>query len=515
MSKIELLIQKAHGGLTDVFVTNKGAWYGKTYDMRNYISHLHLSRLFYVLNYHATGIYFSIVKPLNVGRTGDYMAAWIYIPNSITVASEDLLKLVSLVQEKIVSGVEQYDNLRPLLDSSYPDLQYIDCMPVRQTEALAYRMYGQNTDFVYLGNLLAQGLDQSYYKKYKAVFFLDIPARNEVPQSVLQQMYDLSRNGFEQPAYLFPPQTLPVAGMELFVNQVPFRDKPLKTILGSKLNILLHRTGYKDVVLSVNICKPRQSFLLQNEILWEKEINAQMFHVMFKGRLAMQYQLLVNGNLVSSDHSISIREQEARNARVEVMKPGCANYQGYLNLTQPLTHTIVLQELPIRSASHTSKSNSSVFASRKFLLGMIVYTVIVFFAGICLGDLINKNDIQENPEMSTPIENEVSPESDNNLDSESSESSELESEGKRNTDRKTSRKQQTDQPEKQKDKAKAQGKETEEPKEKSGAESAASGKSVSQSADKHASQTNRNKDNESANVSTHSSEDSPKSNKEK
>ena len=25
MSKIELLIQKAHGGLTDVFVTNKGA----------------------------------------------------------------------------------------------------------------------------------------------------------------------------------------------------------------------------------------------------------------------------------------------------------------------------------------------------------------------------------------------------------------------------------------------------------------------------------------------------------
>lgn len=515
MSKIELLIQKAHGGLTDVFVTNKGAWYGKTYDMRNYISHLHLSRLFYVLNYHATGIYFSIVKPLNVGRTGDYMAAWIYIPNSITVASEDLLKLVSLVQEKIVSGVEQYDNLRPLLDSSYPDLLYIDCMPVRQTEALAYRMYGQNTDFVYLGNLLAQGLDQSYYKKYKAVFFLDIPARNEVPPSVLQQMYDLSRNGFEQPAYLFPPQTLPVAGMELFVNQVPFRDKPLKTILGSKLNILLHRTGYKDVVLAVNICKPRQSFLLQNEILWEKEINAQMFHVMFKGRLAMQYQLFVNGNLVSSDHSISIREQEARNARVEVMKPGCANYQGYLNLTQPLTHTIVLQELPIRSASHTSKSNSSVFASKKFLLGMIVYTVIVFFAGICLGDLINKNDIQENPEMSTPIENEVSPESDNNLDSESSESSELESEGKRNTDRKASRKQQTDQPEKQKDKAKSQGKETEKPKEKAGAEAAASGKSVSQSADKHASRTNGNKDNESANVSIHSSEDSPKSNKEK
>ncbi len=510
MSKIELLIQKAHGGLTDVFVTNKGAWYGKTYDMRNYISHLRLSKLFYVLNYHENGAYFSIVRPLNVGRTGDYMAAWIYIPNSITVASEDLLKLISLVQEKITSGVEQYDNLRPFLDNTYPDLQYVDYMPVRQSEALAYRMYGQNTDFVYLGNLLAQGLDQSYYKKYKAVFFLDIPARNEVPPSVLQQMCDLSRNGFEQPAYLFPPQTLPVSGMELFVNQVPFRDKPLKTILGSKVNLLLYRAGYKEVVLSVNISKNRQPLLLQSEIPWEKEISAKMFHVMFKGRLAAQYQLFVNGNLVPGDCSISIREQEAKNARVEVMKPGCANYQGYLNLTQSLNHTIVLQELPKKVVSHAPKSSNSVFASKKFLLGMIVYTVIVFFAGICLGDLINKNDINENSVMSAPIENEVSPESESSLDSESSD---FQTKDKRNMERKATRNELTNQAEKQKDKMKLPEKDSEVSAQKTGTESPTSGKSVSSISTKQASQANENKDKAPANTNTHSSEISQKSNK--
>lgn len=510
MSKIELLIQKAHGGLTDVFVTNKGAWYGKTYDMRNYISHLRLSKLFYVLNYHENGAYFSIVRPLNVGRTGDYMAAWIYIPNSITVASEDLLKLISLVQEKITSGVEQYDNLRPFLDNTYPDLQYVDYMPVRQSEALAYRMYGQNTDFVYLGNLLAQGLDQSYYKKYKAVFFLDIPARNEVPPSVLQQMCDLSRNGFEQPAYLFPPQTLPVSGMELFVNQVPFRDKPLKTILGSKVNLLLYRAGYKEVVLSVNISKNRQPLLLQSEIPWEKEISAKMFHVMFKGRLAAQYQLFVNGNLVPGDRSISIREQEAKNARVEVMKPGCANYQGYLNLTQSLNHTIVLQELPKKVVSHAPKSSNSVFASKKFLLGMIVYTVIVFFAGICLGDLINKNDINENSVMSAPIENEVSPESESSLDSESPD---FQTKDKRNMERKATRNELTNQAEKQKDKMKLPEKDSEVSAQKTGTESPTSGKSVSSISTKQASQANENKDKAPANTNTHSSEISQKSNK--
>lgn len=510
MSKIELLIQKAHGGLTDVFVTNKGAWYGKTYDMRNYISHLRLSKLFYVLNYHENGAYFSIVRPLNVGRTGDYMAAWIYIPNSITVASEDLLKLISLVQEKITSGVEQYDNLRPFLDNTYPDLQYVDYMPVRQSEALAYRMYGQNTDFVYLGNLLAQGLDQSYYKKYKAVFFLDIPARNEVPPSVLQQMCDLSRNGFEQPAYLFPPQTLPVSDMELFVNQVPFRDKPLKTILGSKVNLLLYRAGYKEVVLSVNISKNRQPLFLQSEIPWEKEISAKMFHVMFKGRLAAQYQLFVNGNLVPGDRSISIREQEAKNARVEVMKPGCANYQGYLNLTQSLIHTIVLQELPKKVVSHAPKSSNSVFASKKFLLGMIVYTVIVFFAGICLGDLINKNDINENSVMSAPIENEVSPESESSLDSESPD---FQTKDKRNMERKATRNELTNQAEKQKDKMKLPEKDSEVSAQKTGTESPTSGKSVSSISTKQASQANENKDKAPANTNTHSSENSQKSNK--
>lgn len=465
---------------------------------------------FYVLNYHENGAYFSIVRPLNVGRTGDYMAAWIYIPNSITVASEDLLKLISLVQEKITSGVEQYDNLRPFLDNTYPDLQYVDYMPVRQSEALAYRMYGQNTDFVYLGNLLAQGLDQSYYKKYKAVFFLDIPARNEVPPSVLQQMCDLSRNGFEQPAYLFPPQTLPVSGMELFVNQVPFRDKPLKTILGSKVNLLLYRAGYKEVVLSVNISKNRQPLLLQSEIPWEKEISAKMFHVMFKGRLAAQYQLFVNGNLVPGDRSISIREQEAKNARVEVMKPGCANYQGYLNLTQSLNHTIVLQELPKKVVSHAPKSSNSVFASKKFLLGMIVYTVIVFFAGICLGDLINKNDINENSVMSAPIENEVSPESESSLDSESSD---FQTKDKRNMERKATRNELTNQAEKQKDKMKLPEKDSEVSAQKTGTESPTSGKSVSSISTKQASQANENKDKAPANTNTHSSEISQKSNK--
>ena len=173
MSKIELLVQKAQGGLRDVYITNKGEWYRKTYDMRNYISKLHLGNLFYVLNYNPLGTFFTIVRPLDVGRSGDYEAAWIFIPSTISVLADDLIKIVSLAQQDIVNGTEQFDNLSPLLNNVYPDLQYIDYNPIQQTPALAYRLYGQNTDYVYLGSLLQKGIDQSYYKKYQAVFFFD------------------------------------------------------------------------------------------------------------------------------------------------------------------------------------------------------------------------------------------------------------------------------------------------------------------------------------------------------
>ena len=39
-NKLEILVQKAQGGLRDLRISRKGAWYNKTFDLRNYINHL-------------------------------------------------------------------------------------------------------------------------------------------------------------------------------------------------------------------------------------------------------------------------------------------------------------------------------------------------------------------------------------------------------------------------------------------------------------------------------------------
>lgn len=173
------------------------------------------------------------------------------------------------------------------------------------------------------------------------------------------------------------------------VNHAPFRDIPIKTTVGSKVKLLLHRNGYNDVVTTVNVIKTRQPMKFQGEIPWEKEIHSKMFQVLYKGRSVTQYQLIVNGNQLLADHPITISEYAAKYARVEVMVAGCSNYQAIMDLTQPV-QPIILQDAPKKDVSKTSKSKKTLFSNMKFILGGIVYTVVVFFLGVCIGEWLNE-----------------------------------------------------------------------------------------------------------------------------
>ena len=386
MSKIELLVQKAQGGLRDVYITNKGEWYRKTYDMRNYISKLHLGNLFYVLNYNPLGTFFTIVRPLDVGRSGDYEAAWIFIPSTISVLADDLIKIVSLAQQDIVNGTEQFDNLSPLLNNVYPDLQYIDYNPIQQTPALAYRLYGQNTDYVYLGSLLQKGIDQSYYKKYQAVFFFDLATRNSIPSQIISQMADLSKMGFEQPAFLFPPQHELPNGIQAFLGQSPFNSMPIKVALGSNVQLQLLRSGFENIVTTIRVNQPRQILNLQGEIPWEKQITRKKFRVSIKGREVTQYQIYVNGILLLEDHPISIPERQVKLAKIEIKKSGCVPYTGRHDLSSDAPIFLNLTErIHVRPGGYGNEGSKPFYANWKFIVGAAFYTLLILCLGISIG----------------------------------------------------------------------------------------------------------------------------------
>lgn len=401
MSKIELLVQKAQGGLRDIYITNKGEWYRKTYDMRNHISKLHLGNLFYVLNSNPLGTFFTIVRPLDVGRSGDYEAAWIFIPSTISVLADDLIKIVSLAQQDILNGTEQFDNLSPLLGNVYPDLQYIDYNPVQQTHALAYRLYGQNTDYVYLGSLLQKGIDQSYYKKYQAVFFFDFATRNSIPSQIISQMADLSKMGFEQPAFLFPPQHELPNGIQAFLGQSPFNSMPIKVALGTNVQLQLLRPGFEDIVTTIRVNQPRQILNLQGEIPWEKQITRKKFRVSIKGREVNQYQIYVNGILLLEDHPISIPERQAKSARIEIKKSGCVPYTGMHDLSSDAPIFLNLTErVHVRPGGYGNEGSKPFYANWKFILGAAFYTLLILCLGISIGTAIEGNNHANDNSMS-------------------------------------------------------------------------------------------------------------------
>ena len=404
MSKIELLVQKAQGGLRDIYITNKGEWYRKTYDMRNYISKLHLGNLFYVLNSNPSGTFFTIVRPLDVGRSGDYEAAWFFIPSTISVLADDLIKIVSLAQQDILNGTEQFENLSPLLSNVYPDLQYIDYNPVQQTPALAYRLYGQNTDFVYLGNLLQKGIDQSYYKKYQAVFFFDLATRNSIPSQIISQMADLSKMGFEQPAFLFPPQHELPNGIQAFLGQSPFNSMPIKVALGTNVQLQLLRPGFEDIVTTIRVNQPRQILNLQGEIPWEKQITRKKFRVSIKGREANQYQIYVNGILLLEDRPISIPERQAKSAKIEIKKGGCVPYTGMHDLSPDAPIFINLTERNhVRPGGYGNEGSKPFYANWKFILGAAFYTLLILCLGISIGTAIEGNNHANDSMSNTEI----------------------------------------------------------------------------------------------------------------
>ena len=404
MSKIELLVQKAQGGLRDIYITNKGEWYRKTYDMRNHISKLHLGNLFYVLNSNPLGTFFTIVRPLDVGRSGDYEAAWIFIPSTISVLADDLIKIVSLAQQDILNGTEQFDNLSPLLSNVYPDLQYIDYNPVQQTPALAYRLYGQNTDYVYLGSLLQKGIDQSYYKKYQAIFFFDLATRNSIPSQIISQMVDLSKMGFEQPAFLFPPQHELPNGIQAFLGQSPFNSIPIKVVLGTNVQLQLLRPGFEDIVTTIRVNQPRQILNLQGEIPWEKQITRKKFRVSIKGREVNQYQIYVNGILLLEDHPISIPERQAKTAKIEIKKSGCVPYTGMHDLSPDAPIFINLTERNhVRPGGHENEGSKPFYANWKFILCAAFYTLLILCLGISIGTTIEGNNHANDSMSNTEI----------------------------------------------------------------------------------------------------------------
>ncbi len=344
-NKLEILVQKAQGGLRDLKISRKGAWYNKTFDLRNYINHLHISNVFYMLAYNELGAFFTVIRPLAVGRTGDYDAVWIFMDKNITVPASDITNLIAYAQQDLLSGGENYDNLDAFVLKVYPTNNFLDIESVQKSGKQAFRVFGQGTPYPYLADIINRDLNQNYYKHYDAVFFFDLATASAMNPSVRSQLADLSNMPFEPTGILYPPtEGANPNRIEVYWNRQPFRV-PIRVRQNHALQFLLHRPGFKDVTTNLSVTVPQQNFSFPNNLPWERIVKFDDFRVSCKGKALSGFVLMVNGQVLRSGASLCIPASQCANAVITVTKQGLQDYRGTCNLLTLEKHNIFMSEI--------------------------------------------------------------------------------------------------------------------------------------------------------------------------
>lgn len=384
-NKLEILVQKAQGGLRDMKISRKGAWYNKTFDLRNYINHLQISNVFYMLAYNELGAFFTVIRPLAVGRTGDYDAVWIFMDKGITVPASDITNLIAYAQQDLLSGGENYDNLDAFVQKAYPANNFLDIETVQKSGKQAFRVFGQGTPYPYLADIINRDLNQNYYKHYDAVFFFDLATASAMNPSIRSQLADLSNMPFEPTGILYPPtEGANPNRIEVYWNRQPFRV-PIRVRQNHALQFLLHRPGFKDVTTNLSVTVPQQNFSFPNNLPWERIVKFDDFRVSCKGKTLSGFVLKVNGQVLRSGASLCIPASQCANAVITVTKQGLQDYRGTCNLLTLEKHNIFMSEIDRPKKKILSGAAIKV-------IGLLLWSAVMVF----LGYFLSQNSEMEN-----------------------------------------------------------------------------------------------------------------------
>ena len=379
--RIEMLVQKVLGGLRDIKITQKGAWYGQTYDLREHINWLGLRSVFYVLSHNDLGAFFIVARPLEMGRGGDYTAVWFFIPKGIVVPGEELVRLVATAQDDMLSGTDNYDNLDPLLARAWPDDNVVDGRNVRPTEQSAVRFFGTGTGHDYLGPLIMEGIHQSCYLQHPTVFFIDVQARPVLNAQALSQLADLTTVASERYATLLPPVngTLP-PGVAAYVGG-QLLTAPVRVSKGTHVQVRLKREGFDDVMLDDHVTADH-ALLLPAGIVWWRNIPFSAFKVYYKEKPVADHQLLLNGRPLVKGQVLKMKEEELVGVRVQVSRKGCEPFDARFNLLG------APPRIDLRPKGKTSASQATggdIVIPQQLIKPLAVWSLLLLVAGFALG----------------------------------------------------------------------------------------------------------------------------------
>lgn len=346
MNKLGFAINYASQGLVTALVCNKGQWTNKVVDIREYLklfsglvnivqgSQISTGRFAAFMSFDDNGCFLTQMKAID-GRIGDFLAGWIYIPNSIEATGEEIINTYDYV--RTILSQSNLTDLKTDIDSffskEYPIKEFpIQCKP-SEKQMFGVRYLGHYT----LKEIVGADRYQPYYSNYKAIFLIDKNSDVMISKEYANNFKDLTSEEIIKTAVLIPPASSSLLNqyggdIKLTLEGEIF-SSPRFVHMGAKVPLTLCRKGFEDIKFEVSVTSERQEidFSLV-KIIWKKKILASMFSVRNskQERIDKSVRIYVNG--VDISYQVPLAEEDCKCAVVKVTAPDYEVYEQERNL---------------------------------------------------------------------------------------------------------------------------------------------------------------------------------------
>lgn len=340
MKKLGFKIIRFRQGPQTLLSVNGGEWERKVVDIGDTLkifSSEDMDKFAMFMSFSEKGTYLTIAKFIP-GRLGEYIAAWIYVPNDLDVTGEQLVILIEQIKQSLLSN--RIEGLEELFFKEYNSTVAASFVPSSNERQYAFR----NTTFFALKNIIGPNRYQSYYSPFSAIILIG----DDSMKIEIDSIVDLSQHPLMESLVFCPPEKNDVPeGVTVHFNQTgfPLFNKPVRVGKGDKVDILFVRDGFDNIAYSETVRENEQICETPHKREWFVTISSAYFKVYAAkdGKdITNVAKIRINGKEVKYNSSIRLRESEAKQALLSVSAPDYQIEEETVNFLSRKNHTFYL-----------------------------------------------------------------------------------------------------------------------------------------------------------------------------
>lgn len=360
--KLGFAINYASEGLTTALVCNKGQWTNKVMDIREYLkmfsglaiqsqSHQESTgNKLTFLSFDENGCMLTIAKAIS-GRWGDFLACWIYIPNSVVIDGEQVVSICrfasGVIDESNIKSREE--DIEELFSQSYPDKD----KSIKNVPSSGNKFGIRYIDEQALADLLGDNRYQQYYSAYKAIFLI---SRYGEVKPVVNLFENLTNQPMQRYSIIEAPNTkdLSILGenAQIYFETGKCFDRDIKVSENTKLKLIVRRPGFLDIHLDpISVTEWNKKVLFSQALNWNIKLTDSIFKVHnSEGKTLSDFQVTVDGHSISN--GLTISEYDARNITYTVTAPGYEEFLGNADLSKGVKDIEIKLDRKVRIETH-------------------------------------------------------------------------------------------------------------------------------------------------------------------